>query len=713
MFSLNPKNWGRPGTNKRLQGQALTRRQVEAMGPATSVLSDWVFREVAPRLYEALREAVPPIDAAINRLVTLDGILAAEAETDALQRELDEFIDGVPVNDFQEGLQAAYAGQGNEMYEQGFGFIDFTLGERGIDRLHVGDSKGYCLRRNPDSGELEVWFRTPSPTRGRRDGTDQIERVLRNSYATDIAAALDKNGYRRIDRSRLVYAGLQNEADNPYGVSIMRSMEFCSRVLLTMDNAQLQTWERFGNPVFKVNYKTKSRQSPTELESRRKALADNLKDAMEAKRKGNAVDFVNAIGANDELEITVLGGDGQVLELEAPARHILEQIVAKTGLPSWLLGFHWSTAERLAERQGEILLQESRTRFSYRKPGLRSLLAAHLRQRGITWNPGDWDIVQELPSLQDIVAMAQAGFLEAQTEMMRSGAGTPPVQGARTTKGGKVVLPTDEDYRADPLRAEPPDPLKADKHAHARHGHKQEDFVEADPELPQIEADTEQALLSAWSELRGRMAETLGLPANAKQDGAVFIFDPASMMQPLLELEDDFVNSVGAEDAPFASGMYKAWVRGVMNAAAELDADALEDAVRETNRQALATRGLDLVRNASARTLRADIIDSLADGVFDGQNPRDVARALRKRFEAHDVDWIRLARSEISQAQATGKMDQYQDMEIELYDWRAPPDGCPICQGREAAGPYSVGGGPLPMRDSHPNCRCTVVARTE
>ena len=102
-------------------------------------------------------------------------------------------------------------------------------------------------------------------------------------------------------------------------------------------------------------------------------------------------------------------------------------------------------------------------------------------------------------------------------------------------------------------------------------------------------------------------------------------------------------------------------------------------------------------------------------GLYEGQNPRDVARALRERFDGKNADWVRLARSEITQAHALGKLDQYQEMDIELYDYVTAGDGkvSAICRGNAARGPYPVGKGPLPMRDSHPNCRCTVLARVE
>ena len=441
------------------------------------------------------------------------------------------------------------------------------------------------------------------------------------------------------------------------------------------------------------------------------------------------MDFVNAVAKDDALTIKVIGHDNQVLEIEAPARHVLEQIVAKTGLPSWLLGFHWSTAERLAERQGEILLQESRTRFAFRRPGLSNVIATMLRARGRTWKKGDWEVYQELPSLQDLVAQAQAGFLQAQTELMRSGAGIDPsapapdlragTSRAHVTAGGKILLPTDAEW-SEQLRV--PALLRHScVHAHQkaprRATHKVETYVEDETALMRLERRAERGLMSAWDDAYDKLIGALGLDvaksANATKAEPVFIFDPALLYRELRDLQEEFVRAAGSANSELARSTYDAWLRGLRNASSEIgveDVDALIAAVAARTQTALATRSLELVSAAATRALREDIAAALADGVYDGQNPSDVARALRVRFDAHDVDWERLARSEIADANAAGKLDTYAENGIEEYEWIAAGGACPICEGHADGGPYRVGAGPHPMSDSHPNCRCTVVA---
>src|SRR5688572_14668395 len=78
---------------------ATTISEANQLGP-WSGLSQWfVARQVNPYLYEALREAIAPIDGGINRLVTMDGIVRVRGDDEKLVAEIEDFIANVPVND--------------------------------------------------------------------------------------------------------------------------------------------------------------------------------------------------------------------------------------------------------------------------------------------------------------------------------------------------------------------------------------------------------------------------------------------------------------------------------------------------------------------------------------------------------------------------------------------------------------------------------------
>lgn len=700
---------------------AVTERAGDALGPYSNTeIGGFVPREMNPFLYEAIREAVGPIDAAINMTTVLDGIIAVGGDNDALVQEIDDWMKNIRVNDLETGFQSFYRSQGNEMYEQGFVVGEPILALNDVVQLRVADSKGVIFKR-VEGGALETWYRKPAPSRGRRDGTDNIERVLRNSYQNVTTGMLERNNYRKLDPMHLVYAVFNPEADGPYGTSLMRSTEFDTKVLLTMKNALHRTWDRFGDPILDVQYKTKAKISPAELDKRRKEIADNIATAMSIKASGNSADVVNGVGKDDEIIIKVLGADGQVLDIEMPAKFIMESIISKTGLPAWMLGYHWSTAERLAQRQGEIALQMSKTRFTTRQPGLEGVIKTMLRARGRTWKKGDWFLCQELPSLQDIVAKAQAGFLEAQTEMMRGNAGQS--QGGDNQPGKSISWRMDPDgamtFSTGKSAAAGgcgcgsphPGPLPGGEGVKALREVKGESYVEDEAALLRLEQRSERAMLGAWANLHDDVITVLGLENTAKAAEPVFVFDRAIAYAELLALGDAFAATVGGEGGELVKTTIAAWVRGTLNGAAEFNGmDSVDEAARTAMEQSAKANALQLVKDATVRAYTDDIVKALADGAYNGMNPVDVARALRNRFDAHDYDWVRLARSEIAQAQADGKIAQYAAHEVEQYDWIPAGDGCPICVGKAQGGPYLVGSGPLPMRDSHPLCRCTVAA---
>lgn len=406
---------------------ATAQRAMNPMGPWSGISGLFLPNTVNPDLYEALRRAIPPLDGGIGAYISLDGILRVEGENEALVREIREWMETVPVNDAQLGLQAIYTGLGNEAYEQGFGIAEFIADarQRDIVGLRIADSKGIRFQR--DASGLRVFYLPPSAQRvGRGDGTEDAERILRGTtqWSQVSTAQMQGLGFVELDRDRLIYTIHEPEADNPYGTSLLRSVEFVSQILLTIQNATSNAWQRYGDPVLSVKYKTSSAKvDANELNRRRDEIAKNLARTLDAKRKGNALDFVTAVGRDDDIVIDVIGANAEALTIEMPSRHVLEQILAKLRIPSWMLGFQWNTSDRASDGQVEMALGAAKVRFEARLPYLRALVETLLRMRGRTWNPGDWRLVQEVPNLRDVTKTAQADFLRAQTAMMLAQSG--------------------------------------------------------------------------------------------------------------------------------------------------------------------------------------------------------------------------------------------------------------------------------------------------
>lgn len=63
----------------------------------------------------------------------------------------------------------------------------------------------------------------------------------------------------KLNQENKLYFSINNENSDPHGVSIMRSLEFVAKVLVTMQNSIGNVWERFGDPIYHVKYKTTKR----------------------------------------------------------------------------------------------------------------------------------------------------------------------------------------------------------------------------------------------------------------------------------------------------------------------------------------------------------------------------------------------------------------------------------------------------------------------
>lgn len=707
-MNLNPFAYLKSRRAKASEGSAILAStvEVESLGPFQNALGGYVPRKVNPWLYEAIREAVPLIDGAIGTLVTMDGIVRVKGGNEQLVKEITDWMTNVQAADLQRGVQAVYASQSNEAYEQGFGIVEWmpSADGRDIASLRVADSKGVIFARSGD-GTLQVWYRAPAKLTGQiADGSDSVEALLRGTAGLQ-AAVLESKGYVQLDPARLLYVVNEPEADNPYGTSKIRSLEFPAQIVVKIINAIGRSWERYGDPPLHLDYKTKNpKVDATKLAERKTMLAAALADALAPKARGNSADLVTASGIHDEIKITTIGANGIALDPDKPMSELKAQIVAKFGTPEWLLGLSGGSGSGQAERQSEMVLQSSRTRFELRKPGLTHLVATMLRMRGRTWKPGDWELEQELPSLQDMMKIAQANFLNAQAQMVGQGNNTPAPQGIdnnlrtprRQRTGGAKASSSDDDDG--------------------------EPWAENDPKLPRIERRYIAAQLANWRGLAGEALAKLGFRL---QNGAVspvdveaeiWNFDPTTLGS-LLQLGERFTRENSGDDAPVLRATWEAWVRGWANASDELDTDTAIESVEALVRDQLLSRGGELVRSAVGRAYRERVIEYLTSGVYDGMNPVTVAASLKRKFDAGDYDWERLVRSEMAIAQSRGKLELYKANGYERYDYTTADDDLvsEICRSLADGGPYTVGdpSAPIPVVSSHPNCRCTIAPHVE
>ena len=117
------------------------------------------------------------------------------------------------------------------------------------------------------------------------------------------------------------------------------------------------------------------------------------------------------------------------------------------------------------------------------------------------------------------------------------------------------------------------------------------------------------------------------------------------------------------------------------------------------------------IRNITERE-RQRVRRALELGVQQNKSFDDISsslmRALKKRTRSQCE---RIARSEIIRASAEAQESVLAQNNIENYVWISAVDGrtCEVCRELHKT-VHSVGQGPRPVRDTHPNCRCAIVA---
>ncbi len=133
---------------------------------------------------------------------------------------------------------------------------------------------------------------------------------------------------------------------------------------------------------------------------------------MQDSKNGRIRDFV-AVG---DVDIKVIGADNQILDAEVPVRLILEQLVARTGIPPFMLGLSWSTTERMSTQQADILTSELYAIWRTLEPMLEKVCECWLLLHG--YDPKvriEWEEI----NLQDQVDDAKAALYLQQARKLK------------------------------------------------------------------------------------------------------------------------------------------------------------------------------------------------------------------------------------------------------------------------------------------------------
>lgn len=343
---------------------------------------DFPVQLYAYDLFEKVRRTVPIIDAALSKIIRLIGTFEIECTDPGQQKYLDDFLKNVPV-----GLSGQSVSRFIDCYLDSLLVYGNAVGEIVLDK------KNHYIAGlwNGNAADIAV-----------RAGSSPMERqyILHTTDGDRILPYPE----------RILFSALKPPSGGIYGVSVLQGIPALAEILLRIYECVGQNFDRAGNIRYAVTYKPSS--DPADLayaKERAQTIATEWSAGMQAAKCGEIRDFVSV----GDVDIKVIGAEGNMPDTEIPVRQLLEQILSKLSVPPFLLGLNWSSTERMSAQQADILTSELEYYRRLLEPVISRIALTCLRLHG---SSSDIRILWDNINLQDEVELAQARLYQAQAQ---------------------------------------------------------------------------------------------------------------------------------------------------------------------------------------------------------------------------------------------------------------------------------------------------------
>ena len=338
------------------------------------------------RIYQQIREAIPVLDAAVGKLIRLSAGFDVRCPSVQNTAQLQQFLKTVNCGRGQRGIDSFLSAYLDSLLVYGRAVGEMVVAGGHMRGVCWGDVTQLQVREKPDSLDVEL-------------------------CAEDESGQVRPLPYQDL----LLFTTMKPEPEHPYGVSLFRGMPFLAEILLKIYQTIGANWERAGNVRYSVVCKNDGELDPEAAQERGDQIAREWARAIEDGKNGTVRDFV-AVG---DVEIRVIGSESPILDSQIPVRQIMEQLIAKTGLPPFLLGMSWSTTERMCAQQADLLTSELWALRRMVEPALEQICRTYLALEG---RDPQVEILWDEISLQDITEEAKADLYTAQAQQARAAA---------------------------------------------------------------------------------------------------------------------------------------------------------------------------------------------------------------------------------------------------------------------------------------------------
>ncbi|MDE5964541.1 MAG: serine/threonine protein phosphatase, partial [Eubacterium sp.] len=293
-----------------------------------------------------------------------------------LRLPLTRVFDSINVGGNQQGLSAFVSNYLNQLLTFGTAIGEIILNDSGIYALYNSELESIELKRSNNGIDIDFY-----------NNRDKI-----------------------VNPQLILYSVLNPKPRNLCGTSLLEGLPFISDILMKIYNTIGQNWEHAGNIRYAVLCRPGNNETDNaDAQAKAMAIAEAWQEAMNSQK---VKDFI-AVG---DVSIEVIGADNKILNSEIPVRQLLEQLVAKTGLPPFMLGLSWSTTERMSTQQADILTTELEAYRRILTPIIKKIGGIYSAVNGINCNLNViWDDI----TLQDQCDSARAELYMAQAEKIR------------------------------------------------------------------------------------------------------------------------------------------------------------------------------------------------------------------------------------------------------------------------------------------------------
>ena len=348
--------------------------------PLKSALTGYIDLKGNLDLFDTMRSALPILDVAVIKRAGLIGDFKLVAEDKRTQEFLDWYVENVRVGWFGRGLSTWLRQMIDSTLAKGFSVGELVpdVFMRSVDRLKVARANEFRFAPNEQTGRL------------------------------DIVQVLDGQLLPiKLENQDLIhYLAFDLRDGHPQGVSMFSSLPFMAEIVARINKAMDNAIWRIGDPTFLGVYTAGERDTAETVKANVNTYVTELTEAMKSRKLGKVTDLAFGVAHDGKFEVSILGGNYKMPDISVPLKSVLEQIVARTGLPPYMFGLSWSTTERMSKEQSDMLVAEIQSERELLDPIIERVVGTGLILQG--YAGAQFEIEWNDVNLMDEVQQAQA-----------------------------------------------------------------------------------------------------------------------------------------------------------------------------------------------------------------------------------------------------------------------------------------------------------------